>query len=176
MCSILINESNKIPGFLGIFEQTETLRSYELSTTSTSSKKKIKRGAKFLPDVSLEDLKAMQGKESCHKTRMRLQASIHRKRGLSLDAISDAIGHARSTVYGWLMRLAVGGIECRHDCKSPGRPCRLSERDRIRLDGILRASPKKSGFGSDMDCPHGSLPHRQRIWHKVLRLRSPQVD
>ena len=146
----MINESNKIPGFLGIFEQTETLRSYELSTTSTSSKKKIKRGAKFLPDVSLEDLKAMQGKESCHKTRMRLQASIHRKRGLSLDAISDAIGYARSTVYGWLMRLAVGGIECRHDCKSPGRPCRLSERDRIHLDGILRASPKKSGFGSDM--------------------------
>ena len=56
--SILINESNKILGFLGIFEQTETLRSYELSTICTSSEKKIKRGAEFLPDVSLEDLKA----------------------------------------------------------------------------------------------------------------------
>ncbi len=114
------------------------------------SEKRIKRGAEFLPGIPLEDLKVMQGKESCHKAKMRLQAAIHRKRGMSLDAISDAIGYARSTVYGWLMRLAVGGLGYRHDCKSPGRPCRLSERIRIHLEGILRDSPEKSGFCSDM--------------------------
>ena len=77
-------------------------------------------------------------------------AAIHRKTGLSLDRIAEAIGFARSMVCGWLARLAAGGAQRRHDRKSPGRPCQLDGRQRVQLDGIIRESPERSGFHSDM--------------------------
>ena len=45
---------------------------------------------------------------------------------------------------------AARGVGRRHDRKSPGRPCRLDERQRVQLDGIIRESPERSGFHSDM--------------------------
>ena len=92
----------------------------------------------------------MRDRERDPKARTILQAAIHRKMGLSLDRIAEAIGFVRSTVYGWLARLAAGGVQRRHDHKSPGRPCRLDERQRVQLDGIIRESPERSGFHSDM--------------------------
>ena len=111
---------------------------------------RVKRGDRFLPGTSLQELEAMRGEESDHKVKTILQAAIHRKRGMSLDSIAGALGYARSTVYGWLARLEAGGPERRHDRKSPGRPCRLSERERVQLEGVLRGSPRKGGFRSDM--------------------------
>ena len=57
-----------------------------------------------------------------------------------------ALGVAKSTVYGWLLRLAVGGIKRIHDRKSPGRPCRLSVKQKNRLRMDLGKSPAECGF------------------------------
>ena len=111
---------------------------------------RVRRGDGVLPGVSLQDLQEMRDGERDPKARTILQAAIHRKTGLSLDRIAGAIGFVRSTVYGWLARLAAGGAQRRHDRKSPGRPCRLDERQRVQLDGIIRGSPERSGFHSDM--------------------------
>ena len=111
---------------------------------------RVRRGDGFLPGFSLQDLQEMRDGERDPKARTILQAAIHRKTGLSLDRIVEAIGFVRSTVYGWLARLAAGGVQRRHDRKSPGRPCRLDERQRVQLDGIIRESPERSGFHSDM--------------------------
>ena len=111
---------------------------------------KVRRGEGFLPGVSLQDLQEMRDGERDPKARTILQAAIHRKTGLSLDRIAEAIGFVRSTVYGWLARLTAGGTQRRHDHKSPGRPCRLDGRQRVQLDGIIRESPERSGFHSDI--------------------------
>ena len=111
---------------------------------------RVRCGDGFLPGVSLQDLQEMRDGERDPKARTILQTAIHRRTGLSLDRIVGAIGFVCSTMYGWLARLAAGGIERRHDRKSPGRPCRLDERQRVQLDGIIRESPERSGFHSDM--------------------------
>ena len=111
---------------------------------------RVRRGDGFLPGFSLQDLQEMRDGERDPKARTILQAAIHRKTGLSLDRIVEAIGFVRSTLYGWLARLAAGGVQRRHDRKSPSRPCRLDERQRVQLDGIIRESPERSGFHSDM--------------------------
>ena len=45
-----------------------------------------------------------------------------------------------------MLRLAVGGLECVHDNKSPGRPCRLSVKQKNKLKKDLGKNPTKCGF------------------------------
>ena len=105
----------------------------------------IKLGEEFLKGISVEDLKSMQSREKDYKVKTMLQAAMHRKRGLSLEEISRAIGKAISTIHGWLSRLE-NGMEGRHDRKSPGRPCRLSDEQTSFLDKDLEKNPEESGF------------------------------
>ena len=88
--------------------------------------KAVRLGEEFLKGINEEELVSMQAMEKDYKVKAMLQAAIHRKRGLLLKEISKAIGKAISTIHDWLMRL-VGDMGRRHDCKSPGRPCRLSD-------------------------------------------------
>ena len=53
---------------------------------------------------------------------------------------------SRYTIHGWLLRLEGG----RYDCKSPGRPCRLSDAQKEALCGDLDKSPEKSDFFSSV--------------------------
>ena len=105
----------------------------------------VKLGEEFLKGVSVEDLKSMQAGEKDYKVKTMLQAAMHRKRGLFLEEISKAIGKAKSTIHGWLVRLE-NGMERRHDRKSPGRPCRLSDEQTSLLDRDLEKNPEESGF------------------------------
>ena len=66
-----------------------------------------------------------------------------------MESISNAIGVAISTVHGWLLRLEEGGLKRRHDRKSPGRPCRLSDRQWAALDRDVDKDPTESGFFRD---------------------------
>ena len=106
----------------------------------------VKRGDKFLPDVSLSELEQMHGNEPHGKTKTMLHVAIRRKKGDILDTISKAVGIATSTIHDWLSRLEEGGLERRHDYKSPGRPCRLSEAQKKSLDKDIDQDPTKSGF------------------------------
>ena len=92
----------------------------------------VKRGDGFLRDVSLSELEQIRSGEPHGKAKAMLQAAIHRKKGETLDAIPKAIGVATGTMHDWLLRLEEGGLACRHDCKSPGRPRRsLSDAQKI---------------------------------------------
>ncbi len=106
----------------------------------------VKRGDEFLRDVSLSELEQIRSEEPHGKAKAMLQAAIHRKKGETPDAISKAIGVATSTIHDWLLRLEEGGLERRHDCKSPGRPCRLSDAQKESLDGDIAKEPMASGF------------------------------
>ena len=43
-------------------------------------------------------------------------------------------------------RLALGGLECRYDKKSPGRPPRLNQEQQDAIEADIDKSPQKSGF------------------------------
>ena len=111
--------------------------------------KAVKLGEEFLKGISEGELVSMQVMEKDYKVKAVLQAARHRKRGMLLEEISEAIGEAVGTVHGWLMRLEEG-MGRRYDRKSPGRPCRLSDAQKEALGGDLDKSPERSGFFSSV--------------------------
>ena len=82
--------------------------------------KAVKLGEEFLKGISEGELVSMQVMEKDYKVKTMLQAARHRKKGMFLREISEAIGKAVSTVHGWLLRLEER-MERRYDRKSPGR-------------------------------------------------------
>ena len=88
--------------------------------------RKVKRGDAFLPGVDVSEIESLQAKNTGYKIKCILQAVLLRKAGRTLRDISKAIRFSKSTVYDWLERVVVGGLKRIHDNKSPGRPCRLS--------------------------------------------------
>ena len=111
--------------------------------------KVVRLGEEFLKDINEGELVSMQAMEKDYKVKAMLQAAIHRKRGMLLKEISEAIGKAMSTVHDWLMRLEED-MGMRYDRKSPGRPCRLSGVQKEALCGDLDKSPEKSDFFSSV--------------------------
>ena len=79
--------------------------------------KVVKPGEEFLKDISEGELVSMQAMEKDYKVKAMLQAAIHRKRGMLLEGISEAIGKAVSTIHGWLLRLE-GDMGRRYACPS----------------------------------------------------------
>ena len=106
----------------------------------------VKEGGAYLPKVDLEVLEEMQRREPFGKAKYILQAAVLRKRGKTLEDIENCIGIPEGTVHGWLARLALGGLECRHDKKSPGRPPRLNQKQQDAIEADIDKSPQKSGF------------------------------
>ena len=111
--------------------------------------KVVRLGEEFLKDINEGELVSMQAMEKDYKVKAMLQAAIHRKRGMLLKEISEAIGKTMSTVHDWLMRLEED-MGMRYDRKSPGRPCRLSGVQKEALCGDLDKSPEKSDFFSSV--------------------------
>ena len=79
---------------------------------------KIKRGDAFLPDVSASEIESLQTKNTGYKIKYILQAVRLREEGRTFRAIAKAVGIPKSTVYGWLQRVAVGGFDRIHDSES----------------------------------------------------------
>ena len=109
-------------------------------------RRKVEQGDAFLPDVDMADIESLHADSTDYKIKYMLQAAKLRKQCDSVRHISKVLGIAKSTVYGWLRRLAVGGIKRIHDEKSPGRPCRLSVKQKNKLKRDLGKNPTKCGF------------------------------
>ena len=107
---------------------------------------KVKRGDAFLPNVSVSKIESLQTKNTGYKIKCIMQAVRLRKEGRTLRDISKAVGIPKSTVYGWLQRVAVSGFDRIHDSKSPGRPCRLSDEQKESLENDLLKHPTECKF------------------------------
>ena len=81
--------------------------------------RKVKRGDALLPGVDMSEIESLQAKNTGYKIKCVLQAVLLRKAGRTLRDISKAIGFSKSTIYGWLERLAAGGLKRIRDTKSP---------------------------------------------------------
>ena len=106
----------------------------------------IKKGEKYLPKYSKEELKKLYQKEKNAKAKLRLLAAILRKEGMSLDFISEYIQIPKTTVHDWLSRLESKGLDGLVDIKQPGRPSWLSEEEKEELKKVLSRSPEEQGI------------------------------
>ena len=103
-----------------------------LCSTDGPAACRVEQGEAFLPDVDMADIESLHTDSTDYKVKCILQVARLRKQCNSLRYISKVLGIAKSTVYGWLLCLAVEGLERVHDNKSPGRPCRLSVQQKTR--------------------------------------------
>lgn len=101
----------------------------------------------FLPDISLQRLKAVYVREQNSKAKVRLLAAIHRKQGKSIDAIAYLLSMPRNTVYGWLRRFTIRGIDAKDSIKQLGRPAQLTIKQRVALVKILERGPAHNHSG-----------------------------
>ena len=106
----------------------------------------VEAGGAYLPKIDVKVLEEMQRREPFGKAKYILQAAVLRKRGKTFEDIENCIGIPAGTVHGWLARLALGGMECRYDKKSPGRPPRLNQEQQNAIDADIDRSPQESGF------------------------------
>lgn len=81
----------------------------------------LRKGASFLPSVSLQRLSKLYATEKNVKAKLRLLAAIRRKKGQSIDAIAEALEKPRKTIHGWLHRFEERGVRGSYDIKQPGR-------------------------------------------------------
>lgn len=110
---------------------------------------KVKAGEEYLKQHDMDDLKRLYQKLPRGKPRLRVWAAILRKTGRSCGDIGAAMGEKVQTIYDWLRRLADGGL-CRiYDTPGPGRPCRLGDDEKCRLDLALHNGPKAVGYSRD---------------------------
>ena len=86
----------------------------------------LKRGAEFLPYVSVQRLQYLYNREENAKGKLRLLAAIRRKKGESIDTIAAALEKPRRTIHGWLQRFEQRRLNAVLDKKQPGRPSRLT--------------------------------------------------
>ncbi len=110
----------------------------------------LAKGNGFLSDVSLAALKKLYKNEKNTKPKQRLLCAIHRKNGMSLDAINDIMQVSRRTVHEWLRKFEERGISAKDSIKQTGRPPQLTEGQRKELLVDLENGPKynKNGLWS----------------------------
>src|SRR3989338_195096 len=86
----------------------------------------LPNGTKFLSGVSTERLHSMYAMEQHPKSKLRLLAATHRRKGKSIDDIAYMLSKPRRTVHGWLTRFAERGIDAKDARRQTGRPAQLT--------------------------------------------------
>lgn len=103
----------------------------------------VKRGVVFLPDVSLGGLESLYDFERNAKAKIRLQCAVLRKKGKTLEFISEVSGKPVSTVSGVLRRFEKKGIPAKDAVRQEGQPKKLSRVRREQLKKIVSVSPRR---------------------------------
>ncbi len=113
-------------------------------------KRQVARGAKFLPNTGVADLKKAYKKETDPRRRDRLLAYMQRKDGVPLDRIGRMLGRPRSTISAWLNRAQEEGMRARFERSGRGRKHLLNGPQAGQLAADLDAGPESCGFESSL--------------------------
>ena len=120
---------------------------------------KIKEGVEYLPEHDSADLERMRDVLPAGKPRLRVQAAILRKKGMSIEKTGPAPGENPSTIHNRLLRLAEGGL-CRiYDRPGTGRPCKLADDELLRPELLICNGPQACGYARD-NWTAGLLAHQ----------------
>ena len=104
--------------------------------TKTGKPERIPIGDGYLPDVSEAELEEMVAAiPSCKKIpkeMLILTAILKRKRCRSVSGIARDLGRPYATIYGWLLRVHIYGLDGRIDRTAPSRK-RVLDRGACRM-------------------------------------------
>lgn len=103
----------------------------------------VPKGNEFLVNINLNQLESFYRKEENSIAKIRLQAAIFRKKGKTLQEISQIVNYPLTTVGDWLRRLHNEGLERINSKKKSGRPSRLTKEKTEELKQTLRKSPQE---------------------------------
>lgn len=107
----------------------------------------LPKGSRFLSSISLQRVRSLYSCEKKPRAKLRLLAAIHRKQEKSIDDIAYLLSTPRDTVYGWLRRFTMRGIDAKDSIKQPGRPAQLTVKQRVKLVRILEQGPPHNRSG-----------------------------
>lgn len=106
----------------------------------------LKKGVKFLPDVSKKELQALYKEEKKSKPKLRLLVALLRKEGRTLEDISFSVQKPKTTIHDWIKRLEDNSLEGIYDTKQTGKPTRLTQEQTNELKKVLSSSPMEQGI------------------------------
>lgn len=101
----------------------------------------LPKGEEFLPKTTLRELETRYADETKPKPKIRLLCAIHRKKGASIDEISEVTDLKRRTVHAILHRFHERGINGKDSIKQTGRPAFLTLEERKELVKQLEKGP-----------------------------------
>lgn len=107
----------------------------------------LPNGKKFLSDVSTQKLRSMYAVEQHPKSKLRLLAALHRRKGESIDSIARMLSKSRRTVHGWLTRFTMRGIMAKDAIRQTGRPSQMTIAQRRQLVKYLERGPPHNATG-----------------------------
>ncbi|MFB6134150.1 MAG: helix-turn-helix domain-containing protein [Halanaeroarchaeum sp.] len=109
-------------------------------------------------EVTAEELRAALAAAQDATTAIRLLAGIAVKHGVTQTDLAEWLGVERKTIHNWLTRLEEGGpLAGARDEERPGRPRKLSPRQRARVERALREPPQATRA---IDTGHFWTPER----------------
>jgi transposase len=106
----------------------------------------VNKGEDFLPGISLNELDELCSGTKNVKAKMRLLCVIHRKKGKTIEDITESTGLARSTVSDYLRRIDEKGLASLDDVKNKGAEPRLLVEQLQKLDETLSEPPARIGM------------------------------
>ena len=106
---------------------------------------KVSKGNSYLPKHSLDELIGLYQKEKNAKAKIRLLCAIHRKKGMSLQKISNVVILPVSTISDHLIRLQ-NDFNRLSDDGNQSRPTKLSSDDIQQLLDAISRSPTESNY------------------------------
>ena len=100
--------------------------------------------------------------------------------GKGICEVAGLVGASPSSVHRWKKALKKGGAAALKAKPHPGRPCRLSSRQKKRLQKILLKGPLVAGFSTDLwtcrrvaeviEQTFGARYHPDHVWHLLRSL------
>ncbi|MBI5398222.1 transposase [Candidatus Woesearchaeota archaeon] len=138
----------------------------------------LPNGTTFLPGVSTRQLHSMYAAEQHPKSKLRLLAATHRRKGKSIDDIAYMLSKPRRTVHGWLTRFAERGIDAKDARRQTGRPAQLTLVQKRELIKDLERGPPNNATGLWSTKDVKELLHRkyavvfvkQHVWRMLDQL------
>ncbi|ERJ05596.1 hypothetical protein HLRTI_002406 [Halorhabdus tiamatea SARL4B] len=108
-------------------------------------------------NVSVEELREYLTEVDGKTATQRIMVGINHKEGIPQTQLADWYDVSRTTIHNWLKRLERLEEEPLEDViydeKRPGRPSKLDDDERDRLEAVLDASPTVVGYDAVMWTP-----------------------
>ena len=112
---------------------------------TAKGEKRIQKGAKFMPDYTIEEMEGRMANLKEGKEKIVLLACIKRKECKTIDMIAKELHRRPGTVRGWLVRGRERGLSDLDDHKPPGKARLLSDAMIKTVQGWLSKSPTEFG-------------------------------